>query len=133
MGLNAVYVAQTQLTGAGIGPGAGPAILDTPQTTTSSTNAPPPDTFTLVVGALLVLFPPVSAGYTFTRVQLMPIGGGVPSTNAKTILGINLVTMVVDATGISGWVTGSNTIGASPGGGVVISSSGGESLQAVYS
>jgi hypothetical protein len=131
--LNATYVAQTQLTGAGIGTGASPVIIDTPQTTVSSTNAPPPDTFTLISGTVILLFPPISAGYAFTRVNLMPVGGSVPSTNAKTILGVNPTTLTVDATGIAGWLTGSITIGAAPGGMFAVTSSGGESLQAAYS
>lgn len=124
MGLNSVYQATVQVTGQGFGMGGVPALEDTPASTPASTNAPPPDHFTVQAGTNQLLMPPNT--FTFSRVTLMPLGTGA-SSNAKTIKG------ATGDTGLSGWTAGSITVPAVPGGSVYVTSASTETLLAAYS
>ena len=51
VGNNGSYQASVSVTGSGIGPGGGPALQDTQQTTPGGINVPPTDAVTLTAGA----------------------------------------------------------------------------------
>ena len=125
MGLNAIYQASTQTTGAGVGLGGVPAIEDTPVTTPASTNAPGPQQYTLSVGLNQLMMPPNT--YAFSRVQLLPQTSGA-STNAKSF---------TDSAGthvaLPGWTAGSVTVPAVPGGSIYIVSASVETITAAFS
>ena len=122
MGFNASYQAMTQIAGAGLGAGGEPYIMDTQQTTPASTNAPPPQDYTLQAGSNTLVMPPNS--FAFSRVQLLPPAG---SSNAKTVQTSGAVTAC------SGWTGGSITLPVVPGGNIYIGSTGVETIIAAYS
>lgn len=124
MGLNATYQAIVQLTGQGFGAGGVPELSDTAASTPASTNAPPPESFTLQAGDNKLLMPPNT--FAFSRVTLLPVTTGA-SANAKILKGI------VGDTGLSGWTAGSVTVPAVPGGAIYVNSAGIETLAAAYS
>ena len=121
MAIVATYRASTVVLGSSLGPGGGPYLEDTAQTTPDNTNAPPPQAYTLQAGFNALVIP---SGYTVSRVQLMPPSG---STNAKTVKG------VTGDTGLAGWTAGSVTLPAVAGSTVGVLSAGIETLTAAFS
>jgi hypothetical protein len=128
VGINGSYCATVTLAGSGIGPGGGPVLQDTQQTTPGGINVPPTDAVTLTAGATtVILFPP--ATFQFTRITLLPPAGSVI---AKTACGVSAA-MVQDVTGLPGWTTGSMSFPAVPGGMMGIYATGSETLAIAYS
>lgn len=129
MAINATYVAQTTITGPGIGAGGGPYVADSSQTAPPNANAPPPTSYELASGANTIALPLSSAGFTFTRVQMMPPAS---STNAKYITTSAPARVIPSASG-NFWTTGSITLPAGPGDTIYLNSAGIEALILVFS
>src|SRR5450631_2494619 len=123
MGFTAVYVGSTSLSGSGLGSGQGPAVQDTATTAPSNSNAPPLATFTCAAGANTITLPAASAGFAFSRVQIMPPSG---STNNKYLTTSAPARVIPSATNF--WTTGSITLPAGPGDLVYLNSVGIETL-----
>jgi len=127
--INATYVAQTTITGPGIGAGGGPYVQDSSQSAPPNGNAPPPASYTLASGANPIALPASTAGFAFTRVQIMPIPG---SANAKYIT-TSGGTRVTPSSSGNYWTTGSITQPAGPGDTIYLNSAGIEELILVFS
>jgi hypothetical protein len=125
MAITASYLAATSYTGFGLG-STSPVAQDNPTTTPANTNAPPPGSINLGAGNNQIPVPSLAQGYTFTRVELLPLGVG-PSTNAKT-LKYNLA----DA-GSASWTAGSVVIPIAPGGALYIVSTTYEGIGVYFS
>jgi hypothetical protein len=129
VGYNATYVAQTTLTGPGLGAGSAPYVVDSSQTAPPNSNAPPPTSFELAVGANTITLPTSGAGFAFTRVQVMPPAS---STNAK-YLTTSAPARVIPSASANYWTTGSITLPAGPGDTIYLNSAGIEALLLVFS
>lgn len=129
MAYNATYVAQTTITGSGIGAGGGPYVQDSSQTAPSNANAPPPTSYELASGANTITLPTSGAGFAFSRVQMMPPAA---STNAKYLTTSAPARVIPSASG-NYWTTGSITLPAGPGDSIYLNSAGIEALVLVFS
>jgi hypothetical protein len=100
------------------GPSGVPYLADTEVTTPTNTNAPPPRTYVTSSGTVTFTWPAIADGYTFVRVQLM---SAAATPTSKTV------------GGIAGWLTGSITLPAAPGGTLAVINTSIEEIVAVFS
>lgn len=128
--LTATYQATTTIVGSGVGVGAGPFLQDSAQTAPQNMNAPPPTSFTLANGANTIPMPASSAGFTFTRVQIMPPASSALNKYITTSGGAR----VLPANSSNFWTTGSITLPVGPSDtAVYVNSAGIETLELAFS